>query len=181
MNDRRNSLIAATITVVSAMLVVLNALIFVPESTQDRIIALPWGAIAPVLVPLITAGFAAVWQMILGPVTAPKPVRDLDATPIDSVLRPPRLPDRRREGSVGVDVALFVVAFACLGYLLGFASGCGASHAVREASVDETTRCIENEARIVAQQGTTLAEDRAAMQAERERCDAVRAEIRGAQ
>lgn len=50
--------------------------------------------------------------------------------------------------------------------------GCGASAATQGAYALEQARCIANEREIVDRQGSTLAEDQAALAAERARCDA---------
>lgn len=76
----------------------------------------------------------------------------------------------------GLPPALLVIA------LLGtLATGCGpaVTPEVRSAYAIEQARCVENEEAIVARPGTTEAEDRAALDAERARCDAALAAIGG--
>lgn len=70
---------------------------------------------------------------------------------------------------------LRAAVIACL-----LASCSGATAHTRSAYALEVTRCIEAERRIVDRQGTTLEQDRAALRAERERCDAALAAIGGA-
>ena len=57
--------------------------------------------------------------------------------------------------------------------LFGASGGCGgASPEVRAAYGAEVARCLANEHAIADREGTTLAEDEAALAAERARCDA---------
>lgn len=84
------------------------------------------------------------------------------ATPGGGIPRPP--------------VGPTIVAMLCLGLL---ACG-GASFATRTAYGVEATRCAANERAIVDRVGTTEAQDREALRAERERCDDALHAIEGA-
>lgn len=58
-----------------------------------------------------------------------------------------------------------------LGMALAIVACSGATAHTRSAYAVEVTRCIEAERRIVDRPGTTEAQDRADLRAERERCD----------
>jgi hypothetical protein len=59
--------------------------------------------------------------------------------------------------------------------------GCGASTQTRVAYATEQARCIANERAIVDRAGSTAAEDRADLEAERARCDEALRAIEGGQ
>ena len=69
-----------------------------------------------------------------------------------------------------LDAAAIGVGIGAIASLLTL-PGCGASAATISAYTLEQARCIANEREIVDRAGTTYEEDRAAMDAERERCD----------
>lgn len=68
--------------------------------------------------------------------------------------------------------AAAIVVLAVVALVAMLSQGCGASAATQGAYALEQARCLANERQIVDQQGTTLAEDQAALAAERARCDA---------
>lgn len=141
-----------------------------PSAHGPRItwpMVLGWLTVASLLAPLVApyltgekkldaAGICAVLAALVGALNH-SPL----STPGGGIPRPP----------AGVVGALLLV-------LALFAASCGgASAATRTAYGVEAARCVANERAIVDRQGTTEAQDRADLRAERTRCDAALAAI----
>jgi hypothetical protein len=83
---------------------------------------------------------------------------------------------RGPRGAYWVEAAILAFVLAAVAWL---ASGCGASAQVRAAYAVEQAQCVANERAIVDRPGTTEAEDRADLAAERARCDETLRSIEG--
>lgn len=80
---------------------------------------------------------------------------------------------RRRWYHYAGEAAIWTACAAVCLLVLGYCSGCGgASPEVRSAYAIEQAHCLANERAIVDRAGTTYEDDRAALAAERARCDA---------